>query len=114
MLDHLDAIAASPEHHKILLENSQIRVLETLILPGETTRVHTHIWSGYLYVLEWSDFQRLDPEGNVLMDSTRMANTPVPGTALWSEPLEPHSLRNVGNQNIHVIMTEFKTLPEVR
>ena len=114
MLDHLDALTASPEHHKILLENDGIRVIETLILPGEATQIHTHVWSGYLYILEWSDFERLDADGNVLMDSARLESTPVPGTALWSGPLEPHSLRNVGSQNIHVIMTEFKTLPETR
>ncbi|MBC7645845.1 MAG: hypothetical protein H7095_01865 [Pseudopedobacter sp.] len=114
MLNHLDALAASPEHHKILLENDGIRVIETLILPGEETRVHTHIWSGYLYILEWSDFERLDADRNVLMDSKRLEHTPTAGTALWCGPLEPHSLRNVGNQNIHVIMTEFKTVPEIR
>ena len=114
MLNHLDALAASPEHHKILLENDGIRVIETLILPGEETRVHTHIWSGYLYILEWSDFERLDADRNVLMDSKRLEHTPTAGTALWCGPLEPHYLRNVGNQNIHVIMTEFKTVPEIR
>ena len=46
-MDQLDAVAAAPEHHKVLLENDQIRVLETLILPGEETAVHTHVWSGF-------------------------------------------------------------------
>jgi hypothetical protein len=46
-----------------------------------------------------------------MMDSTRMTNTPVPGTAILAAlaaPIPPHSLRNVGKQNIHVILTEFK------
>jgi hypothetical protein len=43
MLDQLDAVAAAPEHHKVLLENDQIRVLETLLKPGEETAVHTHV-----------------------------------------------------------------------
>jgi hypothetical protein len=121
MLDQLDAVAAAPEHHKVLLENDQIRVLETLLLPGEETAVHTHIWSGFLYIISWNDFVRYDEHRNVMMDSSRMTNTPVPGTAIldhkthlraWSlpaAPIPPHSLQNVGTENIHVILTEFKT-----
>lgn len=42
-MDPLDAVMAAPNHHKVLLENDQIRVLETLIRPGEETAVHTHV-----------------------------------------------------------------------
>ncbi len=108
MLDHLDAVAAAPKHHKVLLENDQIRVLETLILPGVETTVHTHIWSGVLYIISWSDFIRYDENRNIMIDSARMVNTPIPGTAILAAPIPPHSLRNVGTQNIHVILTEFK------
>ncbi len=109
MLDSLDAIIASLEHHKILLENDQVRVLETVLKPGEQTALHTHVWPCSLYVLSWSDFERLDEHGKVMMDSSRLERTPQPGSAVWSAPLGLHSLRNVGNQNIHVIMTEFKS-----
>jgi hypothetical protein len=44
-----------------------------------------------------------------MMDSARMKNSPIPGTAILAAPIPPHSLRNVGKQNIHVILTEFKT-----
>jgi hypothetical protein len=108
MLDHLDAVAAAPNHHKVLLENDQIRVLETLLLPGEETKVHTHVWAGFLYIISWSDFVRYDEHRNIMMDSVRMVNTPIPGTAILAAPIPPHSLRNVGTQNIHVILTEFK------
>ena len=109
MLDHLDAVAAAPKHHKVLLENEQIRVLETLLLPGEETEVHTHIWSGFLYIISWSDFVRYDEHRNIMMDSARLGSAPIPGTAILAAPLPAHSLRNVGSQNIHVILTEFKT-----
>jgi hypothetical protein len=109
MLDQLDAVAAAPEHHKVLLENDQIRVLETLLKPGEKTAVHTHVWSGFLYIISWSDFVRYDEHRNVMMDSSRMKSAPIPGTAIPAAPIPPHSLQNVGKQNIHVILTEFKT-----
>jgi hypothetical protein len=109
MLDQFDAVSAAIEHHKVLLENDKVRVLETLLKPGEETAVHTHIWSGFLYIISWSDFVRYDEHRNVMMDSSRMTNTPIPGTAIPAAPIPLHSLRNVGIENIHVILTEFKT-----
>lgn len=40
--ENLDALAADPKHHALLLENELVRVLETIILPGEITAIHTH------------------------------------------------------------------------
>ena len=109
MLDQLDAVAACPKHHKVLLETDQIRVLETIIKPGEETAVHTHVWGGYLYILSWRDVIRYDENRNVMMDSAKLGLAPEPGTAIPAPPLPPHSLHNVGNQNIQVILTELKT-----
>jgi hypothetical protein len=108
ILDQLDAVAVAPEHHKVLLETDKIRVLETLLLPGEETAVHTHVWSGFLYIISWSDFVLYDEHRNVMMDSARMKSAPIPGTAIPAAPIPPHSLQNVGTENIHVILTEFK------
>ena len=103
----LDALVAAPEHHTLLFENAAVRVLDTRIAPGHRTPVHTHRWPGVLYVLGWSAFVRRDAAGNVLMDS-RTAGGPPPSQALWSPPLPPHSLENVGTADIHVISVELK------
>ena len=50
-LDAFDAVVAAPEHHRVLLENERVRVLNTLIKPGDETPVHTHRWSSVHYVL---------------------------------------------------------------
>lgn len=109
MLDDLDAVAAAPDHHKVLFEDERVRVLETLIRPGEETAVHTHVWSGVLYVIGWSACLRMDEHGTILMDSVRDGVSPAPGSANPAAPIPPHSLRNVGTGDIHVILTEFKT-----
>src|SRR5487761_2793583 len=108
MRDPLDAVIAAPHHHKLLIENSDIRVLETLLRPGEITNVHTHVWGGYLYIISWSDFVRYDGDGSVVLESRDLAEAPKPGTAIWAPPLPPHSLRNVGQNDLHVILTEIK------
>ena len=107
-LGPLDAVAAAPEHHKVLLEDDRIRVLETRILPGEETAVHTHVWGGLLYIISWSDFIRYDENRYIMLQSSDIAVPPQAGTAIWAPPLPPHSLRNVGGREIHVILTEFK------
>jgi hypothetical protein len=108
MLHQFDAVTAAPEHHKVLLENDQVRVLETIIKPDEETAVHTHIWSGVLYIIAWSNIVRFDEHRNVMMDSRTLPSTPAVGTAMMSAPLGLHSLKNVGTGNLHVILTEFK------
>lgn len=106
--DALDALRAAPEHHTLLLENDQVRVLDTRIPAGERTAVHTHCWPGVLYVLNWSDFVRRDGNGDVMLDSRTVEALQSPPTVLWSDPLPEHSLENVGDSDLHVIGVELK------
>lgn len=102
----LDALVAAPKHHRVLLENDHVRVLDTEIGPGERTALHTHRWSAVHYILSWSDFVRRDADDATLVDTR--GREPVSG-ALWSPPLVPHSLENVGPGPLRVISVEMKS-----
>ena len=104
----LDALIAAPQHHKLSFENEFVRVLDTFVPPGEQTNVHTHQYPASLYFLSWSDFIRYDEVGNILVNSKALSLNYSPGTALWSTPLGPHSLKNTGANNLHVICVELK------
>jgi hypothetical protein len=106
----LDALTADPEHHTLLLENEFVRVLDTCISPGELTEIHTHQFPATLYIKSWSDFIRYNPEGNILFDSRTIDKPPIPTTAIWSNPLPPHQLENIGTGNLHVLTVEIKKL----
>jgi len=106
--ESLDALVAAPLHHTLLFENAHVRVLDTRIAPGHTVPVHTHRWSSVLYVLRWSDFVRRDGTGQVLVDTRTQPSPSERPTVLWSGPLPPHSLENVGRSEIHVISVELK------
>lgn len=67
--DHLDAAAAAPDHHRVILENEHVRVLDTRIEPGEKVPVHTHRWPSVAYALATNDFVRYDASGAVVLDS---------------------------------------------
>jgi len=107
--ESLDAMSAAPAHHRLLLENERVRVLETRIEPGDTVPLHTHRWPSVYHILSWSDFVRRDAEGQVLVDSRTPGSTIEPPSAVWSEPLPPHTLENVGSQPIHLVSVEIKS-----
>ena len=104
----LDALVAAPRQHQLLLEDERVRVLDTRIEPGDVTPIHTHRWPAAHYVLSWSAFVRRDAGGNVLVDTRVTSGEVCPATALWGEPLAPHSLENVGPLPLHVISVEIK------
>jgi hypothetical protein len=103
--DSLDAVIAAPEHHKLILENERVRVLDTRIPLGDTVPVYTHRWPAVYYSIQFSHFIRRDQDGNVTFDS-RIA--PPRGTANFFEFLTPHSIENVGEAEIHLISVELK------
>jgi mannose-6-phosphate isomerase-like protein (cupin superfamily) len=107
--DHLDAVIAAPEHHRVLLDNASVRVLETRVAPGETVRLHTHRWPATHYFLAAGDMVRRDEHGVVVADSRRAPVRAAAGQAVWSPPLEPHTLENVGPTEIRVISVEIKS-----
>ncbi len=103
--DWLDAAIAAPEHHKPILENERVRVLDTRIPVGDTVPVHTHRWPAVYYSIQFSHFVRRDQDGNVTFDSR---NVPPRGAANFFEFLPPHSIENVGDAEIHLISVEWK------
>lgn len=106
--DELDALAAAPDHHMLLLENERVRVLNTVIPPGEKTPVHTHRWPAVFYIISWGQFVRYDDAGKVMVDSRQVPALANPVDVLWSDALPPHALENVGKTEIRIISVELK------
>ena len=104
----LDALLAAPDHHMLLFENANVRVLDTRIPPRGQTPVHTHRWPSVLYVLSSSSFVRRDTHGRILLDSRSAPQLAAPATVVWSPPLAAHSLENVGAVDLRVISVELK------
>ncbi len=104
----LDAMSAAPDHHTLLLENDRVRVLDSLVRSGEQTPVHTHRWPAVLQIVGVSDFTRHDIDGNVIFDSRTSVTEIACGQTLWSQPLAPHFVKNIGNSDIRVISIEIK------
>ena len=106
--DDLDALTAAADHHQLLLENEHVRVIQTLVPVGKTTAVHTHRWPSAQYVISATSFVRRDGDGNVVFDSRAEGGELRDAEVLWSDPLGPHSVENVGHVELRVIMVEVK------
>jgi len=70
--------------------------------------LHTHRWPGTLYIVSWSDFVRRDAAGVVVIDS-RGRSKMAEGSAVWTDPLGPHTLENVGDAELRAISVEIKS-----
>ena len=107
--DSLDALAAAPAHHQLLLEDQRIRVLHTCIAAGDTVPLHTHRWSGVAYLMSFGHFIRRDEKGEILFDS-RSGDPPKVPCAQWMQPLPPHTVENLGPLPISILIIELKDL----
>jgi hypothetical protein len=105
--DSLDAVIAAPKHHKLVIENDRVRVLDTHIPAGDTVPVHTHRWPAVYFTISGGDFIRRDGEGKLLFDSRANPDPSAPA-ARFIENLPPHSVENVGATEIHLISFEMK------
>ncbi|HUO32157.1 MAG TPA: hypothetical protein VMU80_23255 [Bryobacteraceae bacterium] len=106
--EELDAVAAAPQYHRIVLENDHVRVLDTRIPAGEIVPVHTHRWPAVYYTIVAGDFIRRDQEGKILFDSRSVPGLLTTQEGTWMECLPPHSVENVSGREIHLISVELK------
>jgi quercetin dioxygenase-like cupin family protein len=106
--DSLDALAAAPQYHHLLLENENVRVLNVVIGPGQLVPVHTHRWPSVVYTIGAVDFVRRDGDGNILLDTRTLPHDAQPPPVAWIPPLPPHSVENVGQSEIRLFTVELK------
>lgn len=106
--DDLDGPVAAPANHRNIFENDRVRVLETVIRAGESTPIHTHERPSVLYVISGSSFVRRDPEGGVMLDTSKLDPPFVMPPVLWSEFLPLHAIENTGPDDLIVIGVELK------
>ena len=108
----IDAVAAAPGNHHVLLENDQVRVLDVVVPPHTREPVHAHCSPSVLYITEASAFVDRDADGKVVLD-TRELKTPLtfPMT-MWKDPEAPHSVENLSDKPLHLVRVELK--PQAR
>jgi len=98
----LDATAAAPENHKVLLENDEVRVLEVRIAPGTREPLHVHRYPSVIYVESSPHLIEHLQDGTVRDLGTR------PAGARWLPVAQGHFLENVDSFPLRAIRIELK------
>lgn len=91
---------AGPDTNKLLVDNEQIRVVETITPPGGGGKLHDHM-NMVVYTVSAAKLRITDANGNA-----REVDVPA-GTAMWMEPTT-HSVVNIGSEPSHLLHVEIK------
>lgn len=105
--DELDGSVAAPDHHKVLFENDEVRVLRTTIRAGDITPLHTHLAPTVSYVISGSHFHRRAEDGSTLLDTKADPAFVLPQVS-FSSGTPRHTLENTGPDDLIVIGVELK------
>ena len=105
----LDGPIAAPEHHRVVFENEQVRVMEFRVPAGDIVPAHTHRWPSINYVFSLSDFLSYDADGRVKFDSRTERFGAKEGEAFCLPAFPPvHSVKNIGGTEMRGISIELK------
>lgn len=56
-----DALVAAPQHHRLLFENDEVRVLEVTVPPGVREPLHAHRYPSVLYYVSAAHMKEYSP-----------------------------------------------------
>jgi hypothetical protein len=103
-----DAVEVAGNHHRLLFENENVRVLEVIIPPGETTEFHSHPMPGVFITTQPAARVSRNLEGQVLKTTKREDFDPVQ-PAQWREGSDtPVSVTVTDSIAMKVIRVEMK------
>ena len=98
----IDALTASPDNFKLLLENEHVRVLEYTLQPGKRDLWHTHP-PKVSYVVTGGSLRITTEDGKSFLFED------VAGTATWTGTVGRHFVENVGKTPVRVVLVEVKS-----
>ena len=103
----MDVLIAASASHRVIMENSQVRVLEVVIELGSREPEHTHQAVSVMIVDEPARIRYY--EGDALrFESPERAGSPAGVRVRWMEPEGPHSVENIDQCRYHAIRVELK------
>lgn len=99
-----DALEVAGNHHRLLFENENVRVLEVIIPPGETTEFHSHPMPGVFITIQPATRESINLEGNVFKTTMRED----------FDPLQPAKWREGSDTPVKVIVTDSIAMKVIR
>jgi hypothetical protein len=113
--DSLDAVTAARESHKIVFEDSTVRILQVVCPPGVEEPIHTHRYKSVMWFTQSAHFIYYNyvlDDGNQLVkkDSSEIKGFPseVLNKGQMVDPEHPHSIKNIGTETFMAYRVEYK------
>jgi hypothetical protein len=102
-------LKAAPEHHKPLLENEFVLVLDVSIPAGATVPAHLHPWPAVFITLKSGHLLFRNLAGEVVREARPPSNLPESPRVEWRKPdTEPMVISNVGSSEQRALRIELK------
>jgi quercetin dioxygenase-like cupin family protein len=99
-----EALAAAPQHHKLLFENDEVRVLEVTVPPGVKEPLHAHRYPSVLYYVSAAHLKEYSP-GVPAVDRGHRND----GGVLFLPVGPPHQMENLeSSKALKAIRVELK------
>jgi quercetin dioxygenase-like cupin family protein len=98
-----EALTAAPQHHTLLFENDEVRVLTVTIAPGVKEPLHAHRYASVIYDEQPSHLVEYLADGTKVDRGVR-----TQGGARWLPVGPPHALENVGTTPLRIVRVELK------
>ena len=100
MADYVDAVEASPDNYKLLLENEHVRIILMTLKAGESDQQHSHRDES-VYFIRGSKLRIHLPDGESV-------EAEIPdGGVMWHEEWT-HRVENIGTTDVRAIIFETK------
>jgi hypothetical protein len=111
-LDKYLPLMAAPDHHRPVLENDYVRVLDVRIAPGDTVPAHQHDLPSVFITLSPADlvFRNLARE---TVRQARRNRDLEPGPEIeWRDPAPaPRTVSNIDSVELRALRVELKSPP---
>jgi hypothetical protein len=104
----LDAVAAAPKNHKVLLENDRVRVLDVTVEPGEREAVHAHCLPSVMYVMYEGIDRNYNAKGELIGEQKAAPPLSEFPQVYWLESSPPHAIENLDAKSIRLLRVELK------
>jgi quercetin dioxygenase-like cupin family protein len=95
-----DPVKVDPKHHKVEIDNAQVRVLRITLAPGEKTPAHDHPAAMAIFLTDAQN--RISPVGGTVNEQPRKRGEVQAVTA------SKHIVENIGKTPAEIILVEFK------
>lgn len=109
VLDRYLPLSAAPDHHKAIVDNDSVRVLDVRIAPGDTVPAHQHDMPSVFITLSPADLQFRNLAGETVRSVRRNRDEAAGPEVEWRGPApEPRIVSNVDTVELRALRIELK------